>query len=180
LVHRESQLGFLPIIKRSPHRFKGSIIKLRRGFSALTKETSRVEARRVAEELAQNICRKDAPALREFSFKTYAQRLVQKGQALADSGERNSNYIRTTKLFLDNDDWGLVRHFGTRDVRELTTRDWQLFIERIAKRRPDLSTSTRNTLTIAVGEIRDGLPGSYGAGKKKSGRPFLCKISPVK
>ena len=41
-------------------------------------------------------------------------------------GERNKNYIRTTRLFLDNDNWGLVRHFGTCDVRELTTRDWQL------------------------------------------------------
>jgi integrase len=47
---------------------------------------------------------------------------------------------------LDNDDWGLVRHFGTRDVRELTTRDWQLFIERLNRKRSDLSTSTRNML----------------------------------
>ena len=49
----------------------------------------------------------------------------------------------TTKLFLDNDDWGLIRHFGTRDVRELTTRDWQLFIEALTLKRADLSTSTR-------------------------------------
>jgi hypothetical protein len=154
----------------SPHRLKGKIIKLRRGLALYqtyaspfyfarildprshrykvrsTKEKSRIEARRVAEELAYEICRKDAPALREFSFKTYGQRLIQKGQQLADSGERNKNYIRTTKLFLDNDDWGLVRHFGTRDVRELTTRDWQLFIEGLGRKRPDLSTSTRNML----------------------------------
>jgi integrase len=57
-----------------------------------------------------------------------------------------ASVIRTTKLFLDNDDWGLVRHFGTRDVRELTTRDWQLFIEKISRKRSDLSTSTRNML----------------------------------
>ena len=65
---------------------------------------------------------------------------------MVESGKRNRNYIRTTKLFLDNDEWGLVGYFGTRDVRELRTRDWQLFIEGLAKKRPDLSTSTRNML----------------------------------
>jgi integrase len=87
-----------------------------------------------------------ASAPQEFSFRTYAQRLILKGQQLAEAGERNKNYIRTTKLFLDNDDWGLVRHVGTLDVRELTTRDWQLFIEALTRKRSDLSTSTRNML----------------------------------
>ena len=64
----------------------------------------------------------------------------------AESGERNKNYIRTTRLFLDNDNWGLLRHFGTRDVRDLTTRDWQLFIEKLSRKRSDLSSSTRNML----------------------------------
>ena len=156
--------------KPSPHRLKGQIIKIRRGVALYqtyaspywfarildprtqrykvrsTKETSRVEARKAAEELAQQICAKDAPAEREFSFKTYAQRFIQKGRQLAESGERNANYIRTTRLFLDHDDWGLVRHFGQRDVRELTTRDWQLYIENLARKRSDLSTSTRNML----------------------------------
>ena len=71
------------------------------------------------------------PLTGSSAFKTYANRFIQKGQQLAESGERNKNYIRTTRLFLDNDNWGLVRHFGTRDVRELTTRDWQLFIEKL-------------------------------------------------
>ena len=158
------------MIQRSPHRLKGKIVRIRRGLALYqtyaspfyfarildprtqrykvrsTKETSRLEARNVAEELAQKICSKDAPAPQEFSFKTYAQRLILKGQQLVASGERNKEYGRATKLFLDNDDWGLVRHFGTRDIRELTTRDWQLFIEKIRRKRPDLSTSTRNML----------------------------------
>lgn len=158
------------MVQRSPHRLKGKIVRIRRGLALYqthaspfyfarildprtqrykvrsTKETSRLEARKVAEELAQKICSKDAPAPQEFSFKTYAQRLVLKGGQLVASGERNKEYGRATKLFLDNDDWGLVRHFGTRDVRELTTRDWQLFVEKIRRKRPDLSTSTRNML----------------------------------
>ena len=82
----------------------------------------------------------------EFSFRTYAGKTIARGRQLAETGERNKNYIRTTKLFLDNDDWGLVRHFGHRDVRELKTRDYQLFIDGVARRRPDLSASTRNML----------------------------------
>ena len=156
--------------KLSPHRLRGKIIRVRRGVALYqthaspyyfarildprtqrykvrsTKETSRVEARKAAEELAHEIMCPDAPADHEFSFKTYAHRFIQKGKQLAESGERNKNYIRTTRLFLDNDDWGLVRHFGTRDVRELTTRDWQLFIEKLGRKRSDLSSSTRNML----------------------------------
>jgi hypothetical protein len=134
--------------KLSPHRLKGKIVRVRRGVAIYqthaspfyfarildprthrykvrsAKETSRIEARRSAEELAHEIMRPDAPGPPEYSFRTYAKRLIQKGQQLAESGERNKKYIRTTRLFLDNDDWGLVRHFGSRDVRELTTRDW--------------------------------------------------------
>lgn len=156
--------------KRSPHRLRGKIIKLRRGLALYqtyaspyyfarvldpraqrytvrsTKETTRIEARRVAEELAVKLCARDAPAPREFSFKTYARRFIEKGRQLAEAGERNANYIRTSRLFLDHDDWGLVRHFGSRDVRELTTRDWQLYIEALTRKRSDLSASTRNML----------------------------------
>ena len=32
------------------------------------------------------------------------------------------------------------------DVRDLTTRDWQLFIEKLTRKRSDLSSSTRNML----------------------------------
>ena len=165
---------------QSPHRLRGPIIKLRRGLALYqtyaspyyfvrildsraqrykvrsTKETSRIEARRVAEELALKICARDSPAPPEYSFKTYARRFVEKGHRLAESGERNANYIRTTRLFLDHDDWGLVRHFGTRDVRELTTRDWQLYIEALARKRSDLSTSTRNMLMATFRNVLKG------------------------
>ena len=49
-----------------------------------TKETNRVEARKVADEYAHQITSRDAPADREFSFKTYANRFVQKGRQLAE------------------------------------------------------------------------------------------------
>jgi hypothetical protein len=77
---------------------------------------------------------KQRPSEPEFSFKYYAQRYVEKAKRQAERGERNANYIRTATVALDNDDWGLIRHFAQRDMRQLKTKDWQLFIERIAAR----------------------------------------------
>lgn len=192
--------------KPSPHRLNGPIVKIRRGLAIYkthaspyyfarildpktkrykvrsTKETTRIEARVVAEELFQDLNRPDRPAPREFSFRYYAQRLILKGQDQVERGERNKNYIRTTKLFLDNDDWGLVRHFGNRDVRELTTRDWNLFIESLTRKRADLSTSTRNMLMATFRNVLkvardDGMieavPATPRTRQKDNPRPFF-------
>jgi hypothetical protein len=72
---------------------------------------------------------------------------------LAASGDRNANYIRTTQVFLDNDQWGLMKSFAGRDVRSLKTRDYAEFINDLAKKRPDLSTSTFNTLSATFRNV---------------------------
>jgi hypothetical protein len=157
-------------LKHSKHRLNGKIERLSRGVAIYrtyatpywqarvwdtkasryvvrsTKETGKLKARQVADEIAHELREPHRAAPPEFSFKTYAGKTITRGRQLVESGERNANYIRTTQLFLDNDDWGLVRHFGNRDVRELKTRDYQLFLDGLAKRRPDLSASTRNML----------------------------------
>jgi len=156
--------------KLSKHRLNGKIEPLSRGVAIYrtfatpywqarvwdakaggyvvrsTKETGKLKARQVADEIAHDLKDPHRAAPPEFSFKTYAAKTITRGLQLVESGERNANYIRTTQLFLDNDDWGLVRHFGHRDVRELKTRDYQLFLDDLARRRPDLSASTRNML----------------------------------
>lgn len=163
--------------KRSKHRLKGPIVKIRRGVAVYqtyagpyyyarildpktgkyvvrsTKETSRLQARKVAEELAAEMRNNERVAEPEYSFKYYAGRYVERARGQAQRGERNANYVRTATVALDNDDWGLVRHFAKRDVRELKTRDWQLFIEKIAAKRPNLSASTRNTLMAAFRNV---------------------------
>lgn len=161
--------------KRSRNSLKGKIVKIRRGLAIYqtnaspfyfarildrrsgkykvrsTKETNRIEARKVAEELARELQAREAPAEREFSFRTFAGRFIERGRQLVEAGERNANYIRTTRLSLDNDTWGLVRHFGTRDVRELSTRDWQLFVESL--KHAKLSSSTLGMLTATFRNV---------------------------
>jgi hypothetical protein len=194
------------VAKASKHRLKGPIVKIRRGVAIYqthagpyyyarilhpktgkyvvrsTKETSRLEARKVAEELAADMRKNERVAEPEYSFKYYAGRYIEKARGQAQRGERNANYVRTATVALDNDDWGLVRHFARRDVRELKTRDWQLFIEKIAARRPDLSPSTRNTLMAAFRNVMkvvrdDGLidvvPNTPRVTVRDNPRPFF-------
>src|SRR5262245_54243939 len=126
---------------KSIHSLDGAIIKIRRGLAIYkthaspywnarildanakkyivrsTKETSRLAARLAAEELAAALKAKAPTIPHEFSFKYFATRFIEKGRRLAAIGERNSNYIRTAQLFLDNDEWGLMKSFAAKDVR---------------------------------------------------------------
>ena len=147
-----------------------------------TKETSRLEARKVAQELAVDILSRKKATPKEYSFKYYATRFIEKGRRLVATGDRNANYIRTTRLFLDNDEWGLMKHFGAQDVRELRTRHWAEFMDQTAAKRPDLSTSTRNMLGATFRNVMkvarddgviDTIPETPRTRQKDNPRPFF-------
>ena len=147
-----------------------------------TKETSRLEARKVAQELAIDILSHQKTTPKEYTFKYYATRFIDKGRRQVATGERNANYIRTTRLFLDNDEWGLMKHFGGFDVRELRTRHWAEFLDQTASRRPDLSTSTRNMLGATFRNVLkvarddgaiDAVPETPRTPQKDNPRPFF-------
>jgi hypothetical protein len=147
-----------------------------------TKEKSRVKARGVAQELAQDILSKQKATPKEFSFKYYATRFLEKGRRLAATGERNANYIRTAGTVLDNKQWGLMKHFQDADVRTLRTRHWAEYLDELAKKRPDLKPSTknmlgatfRNVLKVARDDgIIDGVPETPRTRQKDNPRPFF-------
>jgi hypothetical protein len=147
-----------------------------------TKEKARLKAREVAEELANEILSAKKAVPKEFSFKYYATRFVEKGRRLVQTGERNANYIRTSRLFLDNDEWGLMKHFQGKDVRELRTRHWAEFLDGLAAKRPDLSTSTRNMLGATFRNVLkvarddgviDAVPDTPRTRQKDNPRPFF-------
>ena len=103
--------------KPSPHRLKGKIIRIRRGLALYqtyaspyyfarildarnqrykvrsTKETNRVEARKVADEYAHQITSRDAPAEQRVQL----QDLCQPSSFRRDDSSRNQeSAIRTT------------------------------------------------------------------------------------
>ena len=83
---------------------------------------------------------------------------------------------------IQNEDWGLMRKFGPRDVRKIKTRDFQDYIEDLSRKRPDLSPSTKNTILAAFRNVLkiarddgvlDRLPDTPRTTQKDNPRPFF-------
>jgi hypothetical protein len=147
-----------------------------------TKETARVKARIAAEELAADLIGRSKDVPKNFGFKHFAHLFLEKGRRLVETGERNANYMRTARLFLDNDEWGLLKRFGHLDVREMTTRDFNAFMTELEAKRSDLSPSTRNMLTATFRNVMkvardigviDEVPDTPRRRQKDNPRPFF-------
>lgn len=126
-----------------------------------TKETGKIAARQFAEDLAIEILGGKSQPQKQYTFKHYAQRLITISRTMVDLGQRNANYVNTIITFLENKEWGLQKQFQHRDVRELRTKDFADFLDKLANDRPDLSESTRNMLTATFRNVlkvavRDG------------------------
>lgn len=127
-----------------------------------TKETGKIAARQFAEDLAIELLGGRAQTPKQYTFKHYAQRLITISRTMVDLGQRNANYVNTIITFLENKEWGLQKQFQHRDVRELRTKDYADFLDKLAKERPDLSDSTRNMMTATFRNVlkvavRDGV-----------------------
>lgn len=155
-------------MKPSKHRLNGKITKIADGIAIYrtyagpywyarvwdprakkyrvrsTKTESKIEAREIAQQLALLHGKEVVPT--EYLFETYAKKMIEKGNALVASGQRNANYVRTGRTYLNHSRWGLIEHFGQRDVRQIRTKDYNDFMDRIAAEQPELSQSTRNTI----------------------------------
>jgi hypothetical protein len=162
---------------KTNHSLDGKIIKLQRGIAIYkthaspywnarirnsntrsylvrsTKEKSRIKARAAALELASDLVSNRTSVPKEFTFKFYATRFIERARGLVARGERNEHYVRSALLFLDNDQWGLMEAFGDQDIREIKTRHFQQFMDKVAVKRPDLSPSTRNGLSATFRNV---------------------------
>jgi hypothetical protein len=147
-----------------------------------TGQTSAISARQVAQSHALSLLQAEPVVEAQFSFRHFAIKCISKSQELASKGERNANYARTIIWAIQNEDWGLVRKFGHRDVRQIKTKDFQDYIEDLSQKRPDLSPSTkgsisaafRNVLKIARDEgVIDRLPDTPRTKQRDNPRPFF-------
>ena len=139
-------------------------------------------ARDAAQSLALSLLKSTPPISNEFLFSTFAQKLLRKNKILSDTGERNPNYIKTIHWAIQNVDWGLLDFFGEHDIRKLKSNAFQEYLGHLQKKRPDLSPSTKNTLTaafrnvmkVAVEEgVIDGVPSTPRSKIKDNPRPFF-------
>ena len=138
-----SQNWYLRIWNREKQRY---IVKA-------TGQTSAVKARELARSHALTLLKDEPLVDREFTFRHFAIKCISKNQSLVGKGERNGNYGRVITWVIQNEDWGLMRKFGPRDVRKIKTRDFQDYIEDLSRKRPDLSPSTKNTILAAFRNV---------------------------
>jgi hypothetical protein len=112
---RGSQFYYVRVWDREKQRY---IIKS-------TRETSKIAASNVAKEYALSLPKTNNKVEREFTFKHFATKLLAKDAVLAAKGELNTGYVKSIQWSLNDQDWGLIKWFGSKDVRRITTRDYR-------------------------------------------------------
>jgi hypothetical protein len=125
-----------------------------------TKEQSKLEARRVAEEVFNNLSSKGVLNLvpKEYTFEYFAEQVIKEAHHDVVAGNRREGYVANTKFPLLHKQWGLIAEFGKKDVRELDTKDYMAYINKVRDRDPTLSgktytailTSFRKVMTAAL------------------------------
>lgn len=143
---------------------------------------SSIKAREAAQELALSLLKQQKPVEPEFQFRTYAIKLLHKSSVEAKAGEKSVGYMKSMQWAIQNADWGLMDWFGEQDIRKLRTQSYLEYISHLKDKRPDLASSTlntlmstfRNVLKIARDEgVIDFLPSTPRPRGKDNPRPFF-------
>ena len=118
-----------------------------------TGEDSAVKAKALAQELALSLLKAEKPVEKEFTFFNFALKLLHRSRLQQTSGDRSKGYVKALHWAIQNEDWGLLRFFGEKDVRQIRTQTYQEYMADLAKRRPDMTASTRNTLMATLRNV---------------------------
>ena len=147
-----------------------------------TGETSSILARKAAQDLAISMLKEKKPVEREFAFKLYCLKLLRNETEVVARNKRSIGSFKAMKWCIENDDWGLIKRFGDRDVREITTRDFREYMNYLDIKNPDWAPSSKNTilatfrnvLKVAQEEATiDVIPDTPRSKQKDNPRPFF-------
>lgn len=146
-----------------------------------TGQTSAIQAKAMAQELGIALLKAEPEVEKEYSFKTYADKLLKKATLQADTGERNRTYIKTMHWCILTPEWGLFDYFGEMDIRTIKTSTFSEYKAWLNKKRSDLSPSTLNTLTATFRNVMkialednviNSVPNTPRTKQKDNPRPF--------
>lgn len=147
-----------------------------------TGEASPIKAREIAKAHALSMLKDEVQVEREFTFRHYANRHLAQARAMAAKGERNLGYVKALAWAIENEDWGLNRKLGAKDVRKITTRDYRSYMDDLTEKRPDLTSSTKNTIMAAFRNVMkvaiedaaiDAVPETPRSKQRDNPRPFF-------
>lgn len=120
-----------------------------------TKETSRLEARKVAEELFVSIVRKGAdPAVpRNETFGYFADELISLEKAKGERGELHRRLWADTNFYINHKAWGINQRFNKVDVRTITTVGYLGYLEWVRSKDSTLKPATMNHISSAFSKV---------------------------
>ena len=152
-----------------------------RYFVKTTGTSSPITARRVAEEHAVSLLQAEKIIAPEVAFRHFAIKCTAKMSVQVAGGERNSNYARVIRWAIQNDDWGLVKRFGPKDIRQLKAQDFRSYMDDLVTRRHIASSTQnhilaafRNVMKIARDEgVIDRVPDTPRSKQRDNPRPFF-------
>lgn len=156
--------------------------KRKRYVTRSTGEPSAIEAKKVAVEYGLTLLQSERLVETEFTFKHYAIKFLNQSRQRVAKQERSEGYYKSSLWAIQNEDWGLVREFGDKDVRKLRTVDYQNYINRLSEKRPDVTASTKNTLMAAFRNVLkvardegviDVIPSTPRVRQRDNPRPFF-------
>jgi hypothetical protein len=147
-----------------------------------TGETSVIGAREIAKDYALSLLKPEQTVERNLTFSHFAIKCLSKHAGMVEEGDRNIGYLKAIRWSLENPDWGLLKRFSPKDVRKITTRDFTDYIDHLTKTRPDLSSSTKNTIMASFRNVLkmareegaiDAIPDTPRAKQRDNPRPFF-------
>jgi len=105
-----------------------------------------------------------------------------RGSRLVAEGERHVGTVKAIEWALQNADWGLLKWFGGKDVRNLRTVDFSEYMTALTRKHPELSASSKNSIMSAFRNVLkvaredgaiDDVPDTPRAKQQDNPRPFF-------
>lgn len=120
-----------------------------------TKEASKIEARRVAEDFFNNAPTHFAPAApsKEYTFRYFAEEVFKDALHAVAIGNRPKRYVENVQFPFFHSQWGLLQEFGQRDVRQIATKDYVAFLKRVRDINPNLSATTYTAIRTGFRKV---------------------------
>lgn len=164
---------------KTRNQLDGEIIKLRRGLAIYkvnlspfyrvrmrdprtkkyvvrsTKETTRIDARTAAEEHFEKFMNANAvhAVPKNFTFEFFADRLINREKTDGVAGLLHLRLYKNTSFYLRHKTWGAVDYFRNRDIRTITTRDYNEYMSEVREKDGDLRPTTFNHISSAFAKV---------------------------
>jgi integrase len=127
----------------------------RRYFVKSTKETSRLTAEEVAEELLNDVKQKrfvdGVPPKRTFRY--FAEKLTENQTRMAGK-DRHRNFAKSDGFLLNRKKDGIIAHFGRRDIGSIRTSDIRDYLNTLDDQRDvPLANSSKNKHVIIIRKV---------------------------